>query len=70
VSGCDCGCHKTFKRGDRVVARDWRGQPLGRGKVIWSQPKEFYGPYMKVRLDSGALVTVPMHTSNRLLPKK
>jgi hypothetical protein len=25
---------------------------------------------MKVRLDSGALVTVPMHTSNRLLPKK
>jgi hypothetical protein len=52
------------------MARDYKGNALGRGKVIWAQPPREYGPYMKVKLDTGMTVIVPMRTSNRLVRAK
>ena len=64
---CSCQCHTTFKTGERVAAYDWMGRALGRGRVVWIQPPGFHGPYMKVLLDTKQTVTVPMHTSKRLV---
>jgi hypothetical protein len=51
------------------MARDWQGKNVGKGRVIWTQPPQFYGPYMKVRLDDGMQAIVPMHKSARLVKK-
>jgi hypothetical protein len=53
------------------MARDYKGNALGKGRVIWTQPPREYGPYMKVQLDAtGMTVIVPMRTSNRLVKAK
>ena len=49
------------------MARDWAGKALGKGRVTWVQPPQFYGPYMKVKLDDGMTVIAPQHTSKRLV---
>ena len=69
MAECTCDCHKTFRVGERVMARDWMGKNVGKGRVIWTQPPQFYGPYMKVRLDDGLQAIVPMHKSARLVKK-
>jgi hypothetical protein len=54
--------------GDRVMAIDYKGERLGKGRVIASQ--RHHGEYMKVHLDTGMEVTVPQAMAKRLVKVK
>jgi len=53
--------------GSRVMAINYKGERLGKGRVTASQREN--GPWMKVRLDTGGEIVVPQGTSKRLVQK-
>lgn len=57
-----------FSVGDRVMAINYKGERLGRGRVTASQREN--GFYMRVKVDNGPEVVVPQGMSKRLLLKK
>lgn len=67
VEGCKCTCHVTFRVGERVAAYDYKGDLVGRGRVVASQLEN--GLYMKVKLDGGVETVVPQAKAKRLVKK-